>query len=129
MDIGTAKVTNEERGGITHHLIDIVEPDEPYDAARFTEDALLAIREIHKRGRVPLLTGGTGLYLRALISGIFEGPPSDSVIRKKLKTIGGDGGIIAVDKDGNYTMTFNTAGMYRGVITSDGLMEVRIFEE
>ena len=85
MDIGTAKVTNEERGGITHHLINIVEPDEPYDAARFTEDALLAIREIHKRGRVPLLTGGTGLYLRALISGIFEGPPSDSVIRKKLK--------------------------------------------
>lgn len=85
MDIGTAKVTNKERGGITHHLIDIVEPDEPYDAARFTEDALFAIRAIHKRGRIPLLTGGTGLYLRALISGIFEGPPSDSVIRKKLK--------------------------------------------
>ena len=54
---------------------------------------------------------------------------ADEVILKKLKTIGGDGGIIAVDKDGDYTMTFNTAGMYRGVITSDGLMEVRIFEE
>jgi len=85
MDIGTAKVTLEGRGGITHHLIDIVEPDESYDAARFTEDALLAIRAIHKRGKTPLLTGGTGLYLRALISGIFEGPPADSVIRKKLK--------------------------------------------
>ncbi len=61
--------------------------------------------------------------------GLSLSESANEVILKKMKTIGGDGGIIAVDKDGNYTMSFNTTGMYRGVITSDGLMEVRIFEE
>ena len=85
MDIGTAKVTNKERGGIEHHLIDIVDPDESYDAARFTEDALTAIIKIHGKGKIPLLTGGTGLYLRALVSGIFQGPQVDSTLRQHLK--------------------------------------------
>ena len=85
MDIGTAKVTNKERGGIAHHLINIVDPDESYDAARFTKDALTAIVKIHAKGKIPLLTGGTGLYLRALISGIFQGPPVDRTLRQQLK--------------------------------------------
>ncbi len=84
LDIGTAKATPEERGSITHHLIDIVEPNENYDAARFTVDALKTIRGIHRRGRVPLLTGGTGLYLRALLHGFFPGAPADEQVRQEL---------------------------------------------
>lgn len=85
MDIGTAKVSPEERQDIPHHLIDIVDPDENYDAARFATDALDAIHEIHARGRLPLLTGGTGLYLRALLAGIFPGAPFDDKVRAQLR--------------------------------------------
>jgi len=85
MDIGTAKIITKERGDIVHHLLDIIEPDDPYDAACFTEDAGAAITEIQKKGKIPLLTGGTGLYLKALISGIFQAPPSDSAVRARLK--------------------------------------------
>jgi len=84
MDIGTAKILEEERAEIVHHLIDIIEPDENYDAVQFTQDALTAIRKIHLKRKVPLLTGGTGLYYKALIDGIFPGIASDSVIRKNL---------------------------------------------
>lgn len=85
MNIGTAKVTEEEQKGIPHHLIDIVTPDEDYDAARFCKDAILVIDEIHGRGKIPLLTGGTGLYLRALTEGLFQGPPGDKAVRDKLQ--------------------------------------------
>ena len=84
MDIGTAKASKEERNDIPHHLIDIVDPDENYDAARYTVDALKAIRDIHHRGKLPLLTGGTGLYLRALLHGIFPGVPVNEEIRQEL---------------------------------------------
>ncbi len=84
MDIGTAKISKEERGDIVHHLLDIVEPDEDYDAVRFTGDALTAISAIHRKGKLPLLTGGTGLYLKALIKGIFSGIASDSTLRQQL---------------------------------------------
>ncbi len=85
MDIGTAKASCDERAEIPHHLIDIVDPDEPYDSARFAEDGLQAIRNIHSRNKIPLLTGGTGLYLRALLDGIFPGVPVDEQIRNMLK--------------------------------------------
>ena len=85
MDIGTAKASLKERQEIPHHLIDIVNPDEDYDAARFAEDALDAIRDICVRGRLPLLTGGTGLYLRALLEGIFPGAPRDEQVRAGLR--------------------------------------------
>lgn len=85
MDIGTAKASISERSEIPHHLIDIVNPDDNYDAARFAIDGLRAIRDIHSRGKIPLLTGGTGLYLRALLEGIFPGVPVDETIRQKLK--------------------------------------------
>lgn len=72
MDIGTAKATVEERSRIRHHLIDIVNPDDQYDAARFVSDALHALTDIADRGKIPLITGGTGLYLSALLKGLFE---------------------------------------------------------
>jgi len=72
MDIGTAKASQEERAMVPHHLIDIIDPDDQYDAARFVDDALRAIADITGRGRVPLITGGTGLYLTALTKGLFE---------------------------------------------------------
>ncbi|MGB3211969.1 MAG: tRNA (adenosine(37)-N6)-dimethylallyltransferase MiaA [Desulforhopalus sp.] len=86
MDIGTAKASRSERAEIAHHLIDIVEPDENYDVAMFARDGLKAIRDIHSRGKIPLLTGGTGLYLRALFEGIFPGVPVDEETRRLLGT-------------------------------------------
>jgi len=72
MDIGTAKASREEQRLVPHHLIDMVDPDEQYDAARFVIDALAAIAKIHAHGRIPLITGGTGLYLSVLINGMFD---------------------------------------------------------
>lgn len=85
MDIGTAKVTLEERARVPHHLIDVVDPDEEYDAACFVSDALRTIEEIHQRGKVPLLTGGTGLYLRSLVDGLFTGIGQFPQIREQLQ--------------------------------------------
>jgi tRNA dimethylallyltransferase len=85
MDIGTAKATPAERAQVPHHLIDIVDPDQDYHAASFVQDCLAAIADIHQRGAVALLTGGTGLYLQALKSGLFEAPAVDGEIRTGLK--------------------------------------------
>ena len=95
MDIGTAKASAAERARFRHHCIDIVNPDEQYDAARFANDARAAITAIHSRGKLPIVTGGTGLYLRALIEGIFECLPADHAVRlalqQKLAETGPDG--------------------------------------
>lgn len=85
MDIGTAKASSGEREQIRHHLIDIVDPDSAYDAVCFRRDALRCIREIESRGKLPMLTGGTGLYLEVLLNGIFPDVPADEKIRKELK--------------------------------------------
>lgn len=84
MDIGTAKPTLEQRRLVPHHLIDIVYPDEYYSVYNFRMDALRAIEEIRKRGRIPLLVGGTGLYIDALKRGIFEGAPRNEELRREL---------------------------------------------
>jgi len=84
MDIGTAKATLAERLEVPHHLIDIIDPDEQYNAARFVNDAVQEIKGIHKREAIPLLTGGTGLYLDALKNGIFDDNASDPEIRAGL---------------------------------------------
>jgi tRNA dimethylallyltransferase len=84
MDIGTAKPSREVREEIPHHMIDVVFPDEPYNAARFQREADRAIEEIRKRGRPVLVVAGTGLYLRALTRGLFEGVESDPSIRRTL---------------------------------------------
>lgn len=85
MDIGTAKPSLEERARIPHHLIDIAEPDEQYDAARFVHDALAAIEDLGARGKTALLTGGTGLYLKALFEGLFDALPADKAVRERLQ--------------------------------------------
>ena len=86
MDIGTAKPSPQERAAVRHHLIDIADPDEQYDAARFVADACRAMRQIAAAGKIPLLTGGTGLYLKALTQGLFsvDGTGDNASIRDRL---------------------------------------------
>jgi tRNA dimethylallyltransferase len=87
MDIGTAKVSPKIRQQIPHHLIDICQPDEPYSVADFQRDALKAIEHVHQRKRIPLMVGGTGLYVRSVTHGyLFSDAPKDERIRKKWQT-------------------------------------------
>ena len=83
MDIGTAKPTAAERGDVPHHLIDVADPDEDYNAGRFVAEGEAAIRGILARGRFPLLAGGTGMYIRALRKGL-DPLPADPAVRKLL---------------------------------------------
>jgi tRNA dimethylallyltransferase len=93
-DIGTDKVPIAERRGIPHHLVDIVEPTDAYTAARYSRDAARAIAEIHERGRVPLIVGGTGLYYRALTRGLFPGPARHAELRNRLESIARRRGVV-----------------------------------
>jgi len=85
MDIGTAKPTSEEQVRVPHHLLDIRNPDEEFSTAEFLSAALVACELIVSRGKVPLFVGGTGLYLRSLLRGVFEGPSADWTLRKELE--------------------------------------------
>jgi len=87
MDIGTAKPTPTERAAIPHHLIDIRDPDEDYDAAQFKADADRVIKDIITRGRRVFVVGGTMLYLKVLTQGIFPSPPADEMLRQRLKQL------------------------------------------
>jgi len=84
LDIGTAKPTQAQQATVPHHLIDVVNPDEPFDSARFRGLALAAIDDTLRRGKRVLVVGGTGLYLRALTRGLFAGPPADPALRTRL---------------------------------------------
>lgn len=84
MDIGTAKPTASERTRVTHHLIDIVEPSETYDAARYASDAERVIGRLLEEGKRPLVVGGTGFYLESLFEGLFVGPGRDEKVRAEL---------------------------------------------
>src|SRR5438552_4904023 len=86
-DIGTDKLPIAERRGIPHHLIDIVEATAEYTAAQYARDAAAMIREIHARGNLPILAGGTGFYYRALTRGLFPGPSRDVGMRRRLESI------------------------------------------
>lgn len=86
-DIGTDKVPVHERRGVPHHLIDIADPTDVYTAARFAADAASVIRDVHARGRLPIVVGGTGLYFRALTRGLFPGPAADDRLRARLERI------------------------------------------
>jgi tRNA dimethylallyltransferase len=84
-DIGAGKPRAQELGGVAHHLLDVVEPNEPIDAARFAALADRAIAEVAARGRVPIVVGGTGLWLRALLRGLVEVPAVDAGLRARLE--------------------------------------------
>lgn len=84
MDIATGKPTAEERRAVAHHLIDVVDPDDRYHAARFRNDASALIADIQARGRLPAVVGGTGLYIRALLRGLDPAPPADAALRREL---------------------------------------------
>ena len=86
-DIGTDKLSPAQQRGIPHHLIDIADPTEVYTAAQFAQDAERAIRDIHSRGKVPILVGGTGFYYRALTRGLFPGPGADEPLRARLNRV------------------------------------------
>jgi tRNA dimethylallyltransferase len=84
MDIGTAKPSLEERQRVRHHLVDILYPDEEFSAALFREEAQQAIRDVDARGRKAMVVGGTGLYIKALTSGLIRGGEVDPAIREQL---------------------------------------------
>jgi len=84
MDIGTAKPTEQERQGIPHHLIDILDPAEAYSTGRFRKSALQLMNDITQRGKIPILTGGTMLYFNSLFNGLAELPEAQPEIREKL---------------------------------------------
>jgi tRNA dimethylallyltransferase len=85
MDIGSAKPSAAERSQVPHHLIDILEPSASYSAMQFCQDALRLVAEIHGRGRLPLLVGGTMLYFKALQDGLDQLPPADPQVRARLE--------------------------------------------
>jgi tRNA dimethylallyltransferase len=85
MDLGTAKPTAEEQARVPHHLIDVAEPDQSFTAGAYSRAARAAMREIAGRGRLPIVTGGTGLYLRALTDGLFAGPERQAELRVRLQ--------------------------------------------
>ncbi len=84
LDIGTGKPTASERARVPHHIVDVVDPDEHFDAARWVELAEAALADIRRRGRVPVIVGGTGLYLRAFTYGLAEIPPIPAEVRERL---------------------------------------------
>ena len=86
MDIGTAKPTVSEQAAIRHHMVDIVDPDEDFDAAEYARRAAACIKELASRSALPLVVGGTGLYIKALLYGLSEDAPSDLRVRKALQT-------------------------------------------
>ena len=86
MDIGTAKPAPAVQKRIVHHLLDIRDPAERYSAGEFVHDANAALRAIHERGRLPVLVGGTMLYLRALLQGMAEMPPASAAVRSEIES-------------------------------------------
>lgn len=84
MDIGTAKPIARQRAQVPHHLIDIADPNEAFSVSRYREQALTTIADIRGRGRTPIFVGGTALYLKALLRGIFHGPPADWDFRREV---------------------------------------------
>ena len=86
-EIGTAKPSAEERARSPHHLLDLVDPREPFTAGDYARLAREKITEISRRGHLPIVAGGTGLYLRALLEGLFEGPPRSEELRERLRAL------------------------------------------
>ena len=92
LDVGTAKPTAAERARVPHHVLDVVDPDVRFDAASYRTLALDAVRDIAARGRAVVICGGTGLYLRALVHGLFKGPAASPALRAELHALEVQGG-------------------------------------
>jgi tRNA dimethylallyltransferase len=88
MDLGTAKPTSEEQARLPHHLIDVCDPDQPFTAGAYSHAARAALAQIAARGNLPIVTGGAGLYLRALTEGLFAGPARQESLRERLRLSG-----------------------------------------
>ena len=102
LDIGTAKPTREELERVPHHLVDIIDPTQAFAVAQWLALAERAIAEIQERGSVPIVVGGTHLFMKALIDGLFEGPEPDPELRARLQALGAEelrGRLEAVDPD------------------------------
>jgi len=91
--IGTAKPTPEEMAGVKHHLFDFLEPDQDYSAYQYAEAARKLIEEITAKGKLPIVVGGTGLYLKALTEGIFKSPKPDKAYRRELEILAKEKGV------------------------------------
>ncbi|MHB8301643.1 MAG: tRNA (adenosine(37)-N6)-dimethylallyltransferase MiaA [Acidobacteriaceae bacterium] len=85
LEIGAAKPSAEDRARVPHHMLDVVAPDQPYTAGDYARDARIRLRDISARRRLPIVAGGTGLYLRALLLGLFAGPPRSEQLRERLR--------------------------------------------
>ena len=85
MDIGTAKPTEQEKAAVPHHMVDIVDPDQEYDAASYAQMADECVNELLNTGTMPLVVGGTGLYIKSLIYGLSVGAPADPAVRQELQ--------------------------------------------
>jgi len=96
LDIGAAKPTADERGGVPHHMLDLRDPWQRYSAAEFAADARAAIDGILARGRLPILAGGTGLYFRALLRGLAPMPEADPRVRARIEAEAGERGWAAL---------------------------------
>ena len=124
MDIGTAKPTAEERSRVRHHLVDLVEPGEGYDAGRFVQDADQVIEGLRQRGKVPIVVGGTGMYLRALLHGLLPGLPSDAAVREALWSRAGVEGVAALHEALRHVDPETAARVHH----NDGVRVVRALE-
>jgi tRNA dimethylallyltransferase len=96
MDIGTDKPSQEERREVTHRLIDLVNPDEPFNVGEYRRHAVAEIDRLHQKHRIPLVVGGSGLYVRALLRGLWPGPPVDWTLRRQLEREAKERGLAAL---------------------------------
>jgi tRNA dimethylallyltransferase len=96
LDVGTAKPTVAERARVRHHLVDVADPDEPYDAARYAREGRAVLAALHQQGIPPLVVGGTGLYIKALLAGLFEQEDAVLEVRPRLARELADQGLPAL---------------------------------
>ena len=124
MDIATGKPTADERAAVVHHLIDVVDPDDRYHAARFRTDAEAVIADVQRRGRLPVIVGGTGLYTRALLRGLDAAPPADMAFRRELAGLAARQGRAALHAQ----LAATAPAVARGLHPNDEVRVIRALE-